>query len=356
MADGPIFIIGAMGSGSTLLRLILDSHDNIAIPRETGFMRAYNAHQFIPFKWSGRNWARRMGWTRKELDAELRHFYDRIFSRYAERQGKGRWGDKTPFHTWHVRDMARVFPDAQFVAIVRHPGGCVGSNMNRWGQTVRQATDHYRRYNREIARLAAHYADRFAVVRYEDLVLQPEAVMRELLDYLGEDWSSSVLEHHAVQAARGGRRKVEGRSLVDDPIDVARISKWTKTMEDRHRVILRRRTARLGEFYGYEVDDPAVLAPLGDGRMVALGHDIDARVAQFEDLNLREPLTPPVADRFYDPRKIKVRSAEAIAELEAKPLPGGLLRAGLAVWRRLPDPLKAVLRPVLYPVRKLLRR
>ena len=31
---GPVFIIGAMGSGSTLLRLILDSHDNIAIPRD----------------------------------------------------------------------------------------------------------------------------------------------------------------------------------------------------------------------------------------------------------------------------------------------------------------------------------
>ena len=62
---GPIFIIGAMGSGSTLLRLILDSHDNIAIPQETGFMRAYNAHQFVPFKWSGRNWARRMGWSRE---------------------------------------------------------------------------------------------------------------------------------------------------------------------------------------------------------------------------------------------------------------------------------------------------
>ena len=67
---GPIFIIGAMGSGSTLLRLILDSHDNIAIPQETGFMRAYNAHQYVPFKWSGRNWARRMGWTRKQLDQE----------------------------------------------------------------------------------------------------------------------------------------------------------------------------------------------------------------------------------------------------------------------------------------------
>jgi Sulfotransferase family len=351
----PVFIIGAMGSGSTLLRLILDSHDNIAIPRETGFMRAYNAHQYIPFKWSGRNWARRMGWTRKELDRELAAFYDRIFSRHAQEQGKERWGDKTPYHTWHVDDMARIFPEAQFIGIVRHPGGCVASNMNRWGQTIRQTIDHYRRYNREIARLASVYPDRFAVVRYEDLVLTPEPVLRELLDYLGEDWSDNVLQHHTVQAARGGRRKVEGRSLVDDPIDVERISKWTRTMTDAHRAALARRCTRLGELYGYAVDDPAVLAPIADGRIVPLGHDIAARLPLFEDLKVNEQGHVPIADRFYDPRHYKMKSLEALAALEAKPLPGGLLRALLGVWRRLPDGLQAVLRPLTRRARKLFR-
>jgi Sulfotransferase family len=343
-----------MGSGSTLLRLILDSHDNIAIPRETGFMRAYNAHQYIPFKWSGRNWAKRMGWSRKELDEELARFYDRIFSRHAEQQGKERWGDKTPYHTFHVDDMARLFPEAQFVAIVRHPGGCVASNMNRWGQTIRQTIDHYRRYNKEIARVAAVYPDRFAVLRYEDLVTRPEPVLRELLEYLGEPWSDNVLEHHTVQAARGGRRKVEGRSLVDDPIDVARISKWTKTMEERHRAALRRRLTRLGAFYGYAIDDPATLAPLAEGRLVALGSDIAARIPQFPDIKFDEPGRAAIADRWYDPRLYKIRSIESLNALEAKPLPGGLLRVFLAIWRRVPDRLRAVVRPAVRRVRKLL--
>jgi hypothetical protein len=350
---GPIFIIGAMGSGSTLLRLILDSHDNIAIPQETGFMRAYNAHQFVPFKWSGRNWAKRMGWTRKELDEELAAFYDRIFRRYAETHGKERWGDKTPFHTWHVDDMARVFPDAAFIAIVRHPGGCVGSNMSRWGQTIRHATDHYRRYNTEIARVAALYGERFAVVRYEDLVLQPEPVLRELLDWLGEDWSPSVLEHHAVQGSRGGKRKVEGRSMVDDPIDVSRISKWTMRMDERQRAVLRRRLERLGRFYGYDVDDPVALTPLREGAMIAGGSDLAARLDDFAELDLPRRRTVPVADRFFDPRKVKVRSVEALADLERKPPPHPVRRAVIFVWRRTPAPVQARLRPW---ARRALRR
>jgi hypothetical protein len=291
-----------MGSGSTLLRLILDSHDNIAIARETGFMRAYNAHQYIPFKWSGRNWAKRLGWSRRELDEELARFYDRIFMRNVERQGKQRWGDKTPYHTWHIEDMQRTFPESVFVAIVRHPGACVSSNMTRWGHPVRQAMYHYSRYNKEIARQAARLGERFAVVRYEDLVLRPEEALRELLDWLAEPWSPSVLEHHNVQGARGGRLQVEGRSRVDDPIDVTRIAKWTRSMTQPQRTMLRRRLSELGAFYGYDVDDPQVLAPLREGALLAGGADIDARIEAFPALDLRTQGNVPTPDRYYDPR------------------------------------------------------
>ena len=354
---GPIFIIGAMGSGSTLLRLILDSHPNIAIPRETGFMRAYNAHQFIPYKWSGRNWAKRMGWSRKELDEELARFYDRIFMRNVERQGKTRWGDKTPYHTWHVDDMARLFPEAQFVGIVRHPGACVGSNMNRWGHGIKQASYHYSRYNREIARQAAALGERFAIVRYEDLVLRPEELLRELLEWLGEPWSPDVLSHHTVQGARGGRVKVEGRSRVDEPIDTSRIAKWTKTMGPGARNVLRRRLATLGEFYGYDVDDPLALAPLREGALLASGEDIAARTSRFGSLDLQTQGNVPVADRLYDPRRLGVRTLETIRALERrrKPAPSRPKRAAIAVWRRVPERGRARLRPVVRRVRALLR-
>src|SRR5918992_4716284 len=94
---GPIFIMGAMGSGTTLLRLMLDSHERIAIPRETGFMRAFNAQKFIPFKWSGRNWFTRLGWTEEEFEQHLRAFYETAFQRLLDEHGKTRWGDKTPY-------------------------------------------------------------------------------------------------------------------------------------------------------------------------------------------------------------------------------------------------------------------
>jgi hypothetical protein len=295
-----------MGSGTTLLRLVLDSHPHIAIPQETGFMRAYNAHQFIPFKWSGRNWAKRMGWSRKELDAELAAFYDRIFSRHVERQGKRRWGDKTPLHTFHIADMARLFPDAVFVAIVRHPAGSVASNVTRWNQTLDEASYHWLRYTKEIVRQAARRRRRFVILRYEDLVLHPEQSLRELLDWLGEPWSDDVLAHHAVQAGRGGRLKVEGRNRVDDPIDVARIAKWKSTLEPAAQRELGRRLGRLGEFFGYSMDDPAQLKRLRRGSLLVGGRWVNRRIERFPELDLRTPMPVPAHEQLYDPREFEL--------------------------------------------------
>ena len=88
-------------------------------------------------------------------------------------QGKERWGDKTPLHTWHVDGMARLFPDAHFIGMVRHPGGSVGSNMNRFGHPFgRAVTTSTATTARSRARRPAT-ATASSLLRYEDLVLRP---------------------------------------------------------------------------------------------------------------------------------------------------------------------------------------
>ena len=341
---GPIFIVGAMGSGTTLLRLVLDSHEHIAIPRETGFMRAYDAHRFTPFKFAGRDWAKRLGWNEAEFDAVMRELYDRLFMRYAEQHGKRRWGEKTPLHTWHVDDMARVFPDAQFVAMVRHPLASVASNMTRFGMRLTRAASHWNRYVAEIARQAARHGDRVAVVRYEDFVLRPEPVMRELLAWLGEPWSDAVLEHHAVHGARPGTRTVEGKSRSDDPIDVARIEKWKRTLGPKHQTWVAERLGRTGEFLGYAADrsDPE---PLVDGRSIVLGSALERRMAQFADVDLRTAREIPRYDQPLDPHKFLMLGLDQYAELTR---PRGLRALGVRLTRALPRGRR---KPVIRAVR-----
>jgi hypothetical protein len=338
-----------MGSGTTLLRLILDSHPRIAIPQETGFMRAARAHEFIPFWVFGGGWYRRLDWTREELDEHLRAFYETMFSRFAERRGKVRWGEKTPWHVWHIDAMARMFPDAAFVAIVRHPGGNVASNMTRFTYTLRKAAYHYDRYNREIARQADRLGPRLTLLRYEDLVLQPEPVMRRLLEWLGEPWSARVVDHHTVQGARGEKTQVEGRTRADDPIDVSRISKWTGTIDEAGRESLQRRVGRLAEFYGYIVADPVALAPLSaTGALLLDGVDVGRRIDEFPDLDLRTQPEVPRAEQLYRPRELKLERVVSVAEAT----PPRRSRALRQLSRRIPSRLR---RPLRAAARRLRR-
>lgn len=332
--SGPIFIVGPMGSGTTLLRLVLDSHENIGIPPETGFMRGYGALRFTPFKWSGGDWTARLGWSEEELDALARDFYDRLFMRYAERHGKRRWGEKTPLHTWHVDDMARVFPDAQFIGVVRHPYGTIASNMTRFKSRLARATWQWAQPAKELVRQADRLPERFVIVRYEELVRRPEPVLRELLEWLGEPWSPAVLEHHAVQSGRGGPARVEGRSRADDPIDETRVAKWTTALLEEHREWLSERVGPLADFFGYALDDPQALAPAGaNGSALLRSPELAERIERFPALDLRAGGSSGPYDERYDPRELMVLRRKEYAWITR---PRGVRRIGIAIVRALP--------------------
>jgi hypothetical protein len=337
---GPIFIVGAMGSGTTLLRLMLDSHEHIAIPHETGFMRAYKAMKFIPFKWTGHGWAYRLGWTPEEFDAELRRFFDRIFARYADQHGARRWGEKTPLHTWHMNAIAKLFPDAVFVAIVRHPGASAASNMRRFHHGADKMAWHYERYNKEIARQSMRLRGRVVILRYEELVQEPERVMRELLEWLGEPWSDNVLQHHVVQSERGEER-VEGSSRADERIDASRIGRWAETMTPADRRAIAHRLDRLAEFYGYSMDDPQSLAPLhGRESLLVRGRDIRQRSQRFADLDIPTRMPVPIFEQYYNPRRFWLVENETgeppVTTPTVGPPPSALKRVLRPVARRIP--------------------
>ena len=324
-----------MGSGTTLLRLVLDAHPNIAIPQETGFMRAYDAHRYVPFKASGKNWMRRLGWSDEERDEMLGELYDRMFMRYAEQHGKDRWGEKTPLHTWHIDDIARLFPDAVFIGMVRHPVASIHSNMRRFRMLMTRCRRHWKKYTNEVIRQAGAYGDRFALIRYEDLVLHPEPLMRELLEWLGEPWSDEVLSHHEVHGARGGKTRVEGKSRLDDPIDSARIAKWKTEMRTDHQEWLGRQFGRRCEFLGYSPTEPLPVAPLARaGGLVVYGREVDARIDGYPTVDFRRRRQPPLQDQFFDPRTRVLLTRD---QFEWVTRPRGIRGVGAALVRRWPD-------------------
>jgi hypothetical protein len=287
----------------------------------------------VPYWEFGDQWADRLGMTPEVLDLRLSRFYAGLFEEYAAARGKARWGDKTPFHVWHIDEIERLFPDAVFVGILRHPFGAVGSMRRRFDRRPVQATKHWVMVNREIAHQAVRLGSRFALVRYEDLVSRPEPVLRELLGFVGEPWSERVLRHHQVQQEQGAPRIVDGRTRSTDPIDPARVETWRDWLDGAALAGVKRRTATVAGLYGYAVDgdDPvaaAVATPPAYGlvvtgdRLAAQG-DFASRVAA-----LPRP-RPPWRDR-------RLKSARAAGRKQRKRAAEVSREAGRQVLERLP--------------------
>src|SRR5829696_2696984 len=220
--QGPIFLVGSMRSGSTLLRLILDRHPRIAVGPETGFMGALAAVKEVPGWRHGAEWFTRIGWTEQEVDERLRDLFTEMFERYAHQQGKERWGEKTPFHTMHMAEMATLFPDSRFLGLIRHPAGAVASLHNNFHYPVAQAAEYWQETNSFMTRQGAALGDRFTVCRYEDLVAETEQVTKSIMHWLGEDWSPDLLQHHTVQRERNAPRLSDGGTVAHDRVDSRR--------------------------------------------------------------------------------------------------------------------------------------
>jgi hypothetical protein len=187
----PIFVVGCPRSGTTLLRLILDSHPSISAGPETRFLWGIRALE-------ERNWSTLEGFglSLDEWHAQVRSLFESLHRRYAEHQGKIRWADKSPDYALMLDYIDILYPAAQIVHIVRDPRDVIDAWRRFYGLTsVHRAARAWVRYVGSAHAFAARQTgDKVMELRYEDLVRQPELVLRKLFDWLGEPWSDRVLE------------------------------------------------------------------------------------------------------------------------------------------------------------------
>lgn len=222
----PFFIVACARSGTTLVRAMLDRHPEVAIAPES---------HFIPELWKRR---RRYGpqgrverpdvflrdlvshprfryWNvpRELLREDLRRlgpgasFADAVTAphrAYAEWKGKPRWGDKTPDYVGTLPLLASLFPDARFVHILRD-GRDVALSMMDLGRLHRgpasPALFWARRVRRGRADGSALGPERYTELRYEDLIDDPDGVMRSLCRFLDLAFDPAIVEHRAGASA-----------------------------------------------------------------------------------------------------------------------------------------------------------
>ena len=202
----PLLILGVRRSGTTLLRVMLDRHSELAVPDESYFvpqladrhLRRVDPDAFVDD-------LRRLN-TLAEWDVPLNKVRARlspampigaaiatVYAVYAEEQGKRRWGDKTPMYMQNLRLLEKLFPDALFVHLIRDGRDAALSFLELPAGLVTKTWMHPRtpaefacQWRTEVAaarRLGQRIGSRYLEVRYEELVGDVEGVLRRICDF-----------------------------------------------------------------------------------------------------------------------------------------------------------------------------
>jgi hypothetical protein len=257
------FVVGAPRSGTTLLRLMLDAHPEVAIPSETHFIpevvgafrrHKQSADQLMERLVVHKRWGdfhlepddlRARLAANEPLNAAdaIRTFY-RL---YAERQGKPRWGDKTPGYVKDMRLISRVLPESRFIHILRDGRDVALSVIPMsWGpDTVARAAEVWRERILK-ARAQVPHLPHYIEVHYEELVLDTEAVLRRVCEFIELEFDPVMLAYHERAADRLRekerdlpRRKkppqpaaarMASHALAKQPPQADRVARWRNEM------------------------------------------------------------------------------------------------------------------------------
>ena len=233
---------------------------------------------------------------------------DTVMHHIAADWGKARWSDKTP---WQAPAIDWVLlPDAQVIHIVRDPRDVIASSLEvPWiRERPFELAREWTRFNRRAARDgAAAGPARYHRVRYEDLVNDPETVLRLVCAFLQEDFDPAMLD----PAERGASGTVVGAAApwqerVATPIGPSRVG--------RHAEVLSRR-------------DRWLIAPMLDRELGALGYDSPRRRAIAAGWLLRPTQLPNDVRRATDYLRLRRRMAPEQRHAETmKLLDDGLRR------------------------------
>lgn len=276
MGERMFFVVGAPRSGTTMLMRMLNVHPDIHTRPEPHLLTplahlGYDAYvdkaPYDPFQAaeSVKAFVADLPGGEATYRKALRGYTDVMYGEMLAPTGKRYFLDKTPAYGLILPFLAKLYPDAVFVILTRHPFAIFSSFAKSFFDDDWDAAHDFNPIvERYVPALAAFVRDpgvkRFHHVRYEDLVADPEKELQAICAAADMPFLPEMVNY--------GSKKLEVEGL-GDPIGVAKdtkpntksVHKWARqVVGDEHRIALLHR----------------MLAPLNDRDLEVFGYDRDS--------------------------------------------------------------------------------
>ncbi|MBX5461882.1 MAG: sulfotransferase [Steroidobacteraceae bacterium] len=265
-ANDPIFVGGVPRSGTTLLRVILDTHPNISCGPELRVVPAL-ANLWVAARTSGQPLLSQAYGVDEE---QLRLIFADLIMAFLrpawQASAKPRVAEKTPWNLTVFPHLRRLFPESPLIHVIRDGRDVVTSRLERDRaaagsapfDAVQVASVRAREWvqGMEIRKSILEdpeLARRYHELRYEDLVRSPEEVLRGVFAFVGEPYDPAVLSFHRVPREVSGSEEWSAEA-VRKPISEHSIGRWRERLEPAVRDVVMQIQSRTLRELGYPVE------------------------------------------------------------------------------------------------------
>ena len=210
-----IFICGMFRSGSTLLEQMLAAHPDITAGGEIAF---FAEQAPLPGVLTGLTETRV-----RALGEGYLEYLERTFPRNA------RVTNKRPDNFLYMGLIRRMFPNARFLNTRRHPlDNCISIYFQeirthfKYSNELLDIGHFYVQHRRLMARWRELFPANIIDVAYDDLVREPERVLRSALAFLELEWDPACLRFYELD----NRVRTASVWQVRQPLHSASSGRW----------------------------------------------------------------------------------------------------------------------------------
>ncbi len=232
----PAFLVGFPRSGTTLLDTFLMGHPKVAVLEEVPLIRAIESVL-----------GNIAGLPDRSPDqlAKARDAYFAELDKHADPGFDGLVIDKLPLNLLAVPFIRAVFPDSPIVFAQRHPCDCVlscfmqGFALNASMACFLDIGDSADFYDAALTlwtRCRETLPVKVHTLVYEELIADPKAALRPLVDFLGLDWNEELLDHRATAKARGAISTPSYDQVVQ-PLNDRASGRWRRYEKQLERAL-----------------------------------------------------------------------------------------------------------------------
>ncbi|MCL6582712.1 MAG: sulfotransferase [bacterium] len=244
------FIVGTQRSGTTLLRLILNSHSSIAIPEEAAFFMPFltrkklldpkplplsvrkNLVNYLINNYQFKKW--KLDESKLLPILENSFSYHQVigflYKTFAQKYGKSICGDKSPAFIRKLNLLLEAYPKAKIIHIIRDGRDVYLSFKKKnhpAASSIAGAALEWRIKLFLISRAIKTRQGSVIEVKYEDLLQHPVSVIEKICAFLGIAFENEMLEFWKQSSEFIDQQHSD---LIFKPIQTSNINKWETLM------------------------------------------------------------------------------------------------------------------------------